>query len=43
MRLKQGELGTQKAKIESDERRKLLSHQQEQERITAQYKAKLEE
>ncbi|BAM40908.1 uncharacterized protein TOT_030000169 [Theileria orientalis strain Shintoku] len=43
MRLKQGELGTQKAKIESDERRKLLSHQQEQERITAQYKAKLED
>eukprot|EP00375_Theileria_parva_P000158 XP_762827.1 AAA family ATPase [Theileria parva strain Muguga] len=43
MRLRQGELGTQKAKVESDERKKLLSHQQEQERITAQYKAKLED
>ncbi|XP_955399.1 AAA family ATPase, putative [Theileria annulata] len=43
MRLKQGELGTQKARVESDERKKLLSHQQEQERITAQYKAKLED
>ncbi|KAK2195945.1 bifunctional ATPase [Babesia duncani] len=42
MQLRQTELGAQKARIEGDERRKLAAQQQEQDRITAQYRAKLE-
>lgn len=42
MNLRQTELGAQRAKIEGDERRKLAAQQQEQDRITAQYRAKLE-
>ncbi|KAK1444356.1 ATP-ase like protein [Babesia gibsoni] len=42
MHLRQTELGAQRAKIESDEKRKLMNQQQEQDRITAQYKARLE-
>ncbi|EKX73224.1 ATPase, AAA family domain containing protein [Theileria equi strain WA] len=42
MHLRQTELGAQRARIEGDERRKLAAQQQEQERITAQYKAQLE-
>eukprot|EP00371_Babesia_bovis_P002626 XP_001611273.1 ATPase, AAA family protein [Babesia bovis T2Bo] len=42
MQLRQSELGAQRARVESDEKRKLMAQQQEQDRITAQYKAKLE-
>ncbi|ORM42188.1 ATPase family AAA domain-containing protein 3-B [Babesia sp. Xinjiang] len=42
MHLRQTELGAQRARVESDEKRKLMAQQQEQDRITAQYKAKLE-
>ncbi|GFE52793.1 AAA family protein [Babesia ovis] len=42
MHLRQSELGAQRARVESDEKRKLMAQQQEQDRITAQYKAKLE-
>ncbi|CDR96366.1 ATPase, AAA family protein, putative [Babesia bigemina] len=42
MHLRQTELGAQRARVEGDEKRKLMAQQQEQDRITAQYKAKLE-
>ena len=33
---------TERTRTEGEERRKTIDHQQEQERVTAQYKAKLE-
>lgn len=36
------QMQAERARIEADERRKTVTHQQEQERVTAQYKAQLE-